>query len=110
MVVVELLLATVAVLVQTDYIEKQTEVELALLADTELVGKEADIDNLYCLLGNSGNLAEYFVPSAPAQSEASSYHLAVYGELNVLEQPDSGHVQPIAQPIDSSRLAAESVV
>ncbi len=66
MVVVELLLATVAVLVQTDYIEKQTEVGLALPADTELEGKEADIDNLYCPLGNSGNLAEYFTPNVPA--------------------------------------------
>ncbi len=66
MVVVDLLLATVAVLVQTGYIEKQTGVGLALLADNELEGKEADIDNLYCPLGNSGNLAEYFAPNAPA--------------------------------------------
>ena len=108
MVVAELLLAIVAALARTDYTEERTEVELALLANTGLVGKKVDTDNSNFPLGNSGNSAEYFAPNARAQSEASPYHLAAHGEPNALEQFDSGHVQQIVQPIDSSSLAVES--
>ena len=108
MVVACLLLVIVATSAQTDYTEEKTEADLAPLVDIGLVEREVDIDNSNCPLGNSGNSAEYFAPSAWVQSEALPYHLAAHGEPNALEQSDSGHVQPIVQLIDSSSLAVES--
>ena len=62
------------------------------------MGKEVDTDNSNCPPGSSGNSAEYFAPNAQVQSEALPFHLVAYSEPNVLGQPDSERVQPIAQP------------